>query len=431
MAAKKSDEGKRRKAAGAAGKKPAVSKAAKKPAPAAKPKKSVAAMPAAGRQAGAKPAKRAPRTAASRGDPVAKDIREEARREEAARVARVPRAAPPRETDEDHEEPERVEGNGSDDEALAGGIRALVAELAETVERPPRPRKVAPVPPMPPRRTDGTITLAYSSDSDDAFMFYALEYGKVDTQGRRYESVRKDIETLNQEAKAGTYDVTAISFGAYPQLFERYAVMTCGCSFGDAQGPIVVARTPVRAEEVNGLQVAVPGHQTTAATLLKLWLHPWSVNMVALPFDKISLAVRAGKVRSGLLIHEGQVTWQEEGLVKVVDLGEWWAEKTEGLPLPLGATGVRRDISKAERALIHLDVKRSIAYGLGHRDEALEYAVKFARGLDKKKVDKYIRLYVNELTLDFAERGRQAAQHLLDEMHRHRLTPSPVDIEIA
>jgi 1,4-dihydroxy-6-naphthoate synthase len=329
-------------------------------------------------------------------------------------VAEPPRKPAPRAAADQDEDPE--------EDAPPEDVAILTA---------PKKKVPLPIPPMPPRRADGTITVAYSPDADDAFMLYALESGKVDTEDRRYACTRADIQVLNDEAKKGTYDVTALSFGAYPDVNDRYSLLPCGGSFGDAVGPILVAKTPVRANEVNGLSVAVPGLRTTATMVLRLWLPRANLKLVSVPFDQVGAAIKSGKTRAGVLIHEAQLTWREDGLVRIADFGQWWGEKTEGLPLPLGGNAIRRDIAPELRAKISLDLKRSIAYALGHREEAVEYALKFARGLDKAKVDKYVSMYVNELTLDVGERGRQAVRLLLDEAHRAGLLPKPVDIEFA
>ncbi|MFV1958859.1 MAG: menaquinone biosynthesis family protein [Planctomycetota bacterium] len=299
------------------------------------------------------------------------------------------------------------------------------------VEAPP----VAPAPKAPPtfspRRADGTITIAYSPDADDAFMFYALKTGKVDTEDRRYELVQDEIKTLNQQAREGVYDVTAISFGAYPYLAARYLLLTCGASFGDHQGPILVARSLIRTHEVNGLTVAVPGLMTSATLALRLWLPHARLNLVEYPFDQVLPAVRTGRARAGVVIHERQLTWRAENLMRIVDFGQWWGEKTEGLPLPLGANAIRRDIPEEERAKIALDIKRSIAYGLGHREETLDYAVPFAKGLDRKTVDRYVSIYVNELALDYAERGRQSVKLFFDEALRFGFLQEAVDPQFS
>lgn len=300
------------------------------------------------------------------------------------------------------------------------------AEGEEAPARPPRP-----IPKMPARRSDGVITVAYSPDADDAFMFYALLNDKVDTQGRRYELVQDEIQVLNQKAEKGVYDVTAISFGAYPYLADRYLLLTCGASFGDGRGPILVAKSPIRTSEVNGLTVAVPGLKTTATLALRLWLPQAGLDLKAVPFDQVLTEVREERARAGLLIHEAQLTWREDNLLRVVDFGQWWSERTEGLPLPLGANAIRRDIPEEERKAIGLDIKRSIAYGLGHREETLDYAVPFAKGLAREVVDTYVGMYVNELALDYAERGRQAVRHLFAEALRWGLIPDTGEPEFA
>lgn len=287
---------------------------------------------------------------------------------------------------------------------------AAAAAAAIEAAKPPEPIPSD----MPPRRADGTITLAHSPDADDAFMFYALAAGKVDTEDRKYEHILSDIQSLNVAAQKGTYDVTAISFHAYPYVRSRYALLTCGASFGDGYGPILVAKAPIRPNEVDGLTVALPGELTTAALVTRLWFGRAKIKAIQVPFDKVTDAVRSGLVRAGVIIHEGQLTYREQGLVKVVDFGQWWAERTEGLPLPLGGNGVRRDLPKALVSKIALDLKRSIAYALGHREEALAHAMKYGRNLPKDKADKFVGMYVNDLTLDYGERGRQAVGYLLD-----------------
>jgi 1,4-dihydroxy-6-naphthoate synthase len=287
-----------------------------------------------------------------------------------------------------------------------------------------------PIPSLPPRKP-GVITVAFSPDADDAFMLYGLVNGKVDTETRKYEWIRADIAALNSEANKGTYDVTAFSFGAWPEVSDRYLVLPCGGSFGDQVGPVVVAKTPVRSGEVSGLIVAVPGRTTTAALVLRLWLHPNRITLVEVPFQQVGVALKAGKARAGVLIHEGQLTYKADGLVRVMDLGQWWGEKTEGLPLPLGGMAIRRDIPTEERAKVALDLKRSIAYALGHREEALDYAMPFGRGLSRALLDKYVSMYVNELTLDYGERGRQAVHTLYDEAVRHGLLAERVDLDFA
>jgi 1,4-dihydroxy-6-naphthoate synthase len=301
-------------------------------------------------------------------------------------------------------------------------VEAPVAKAAAPAAPAPAPARAAapsgPPPALPPRRADGVITLAHSPDADDAFMFYALASGLVDTEDRKYEHVLKDIQTLNEAAKVGRYDVTALSFHAYPYVRRNYRLLTCGASFGDGYGPVLVAKTPIRPTEVEGLTVAVPGELTTAALVTKLWFGRARIKSVTVPFDKVADVILAGMARAGVLIHEGQLTYRDQGLVRVRDFGHWWSEETEGLPLPLGGNAIRRDVDKALAAKIALDLKRSIAYALGHREEALTYAMKFARNLPRDKADKFVGMYVNELTLDYGERGRQAVTLLLDRAHR-------------
>jgi 1,4-dihydroxy-6-naphthoate synthase len=320
-----------------------------------------------------------------------------------------------------------------DDDGEARAPRAPVAELEEPVEAPPPPpRRLTPrvVPPMPARKP-GVITMAVSPDADDAYMLYALAHGKVDTEGRRYEIVRGEIAQLNDETLKGTYDVSAFSFGAWAQVSERYLMLPTGASLGDGVGPVVVSKTVVRPNEVNGLVVGVPGVNTTAALVLRLWLHPARLQLVPLPFDGVVEAVKGGKVRAGVLIHEAQLTYRLDGLTKVVDLGRWWTDRTDGLPLPLGGMVVRRDIPAEERSKISLDLKRSIAYAMGHRDEAIQHAQQFAKGLPRPLLERYIAQYVNELTLDLGERGKQAVQALFDAALRLGLTREPLELELG
>jgi 1,4-dihydroxy-6-naphthoate synthase len=275
------------------------------------------------------------------------------------------------------------------------------------------------MPKMPARRADGVITLAYGTEADQAFMVYALAAGKVDTEDRRYELVRREVQELDAEAENGTYDVTAIGFGAYPRIRARYLVLACGGSYGDHQGPLLVARKPIRAGEVEGLAVGVPGEHSAAAMALRLWLPRAELDLQPMPTREISLRVRAGLVRSGLLVNEDQITYRNHNLMAVVDLGHWWGEKTEGLPLALGTNVIRRDIPEEQRIKIALDLKRSIAYALGHREEALDWTLERARNPDRETLDRYIERYVNDLSLDCGERGRQAARLLFREAHRH------------
>ena len=272
------------------------------------------------------------------------------------------------------------------------------------------------------------IAVAHSPDSDDAFMFYGLASGKVPTNGIELEHVLADIETLNRAAFNGTYEVTAVSFHAYAHLTDRYLLLPHGSSMGDTYGPIVVARHD-GPSTTRGVQVAVPGTLTTA--FLALRIYDPSVAYVVMPFDEIQDAVQRGDVAAGLLIHEGQLTYQDEGLKKIVDLGEWWGERTGGLPLPLGGNVIRRDLGPAMIGHVSRLLYASIAYGLEHRTEALEYAMQFGRGLDRAKADRFVGMYVNDLTLEYGDRGRTAVQRLLDEAWEKRLIPKKIDAEFS
>ncbi|HEV3062854.1 MAG TPA: MqnA/MqnD/SBP family protein [Vicinamibacterales bacterium] len=271
------------------------------------------------------------------------------------------------------------------------------------------------------------IRIAHSPDSDDAFMFYGLASGKVPSDGFDLEHVLSDIETLNHAAFDGTYEITAVSFHAYAHLTDRYILLPHGASMGDRYGPIVVSRTP--AASLKGVTVAVPGTLTTA--FLALQLFDPTVQYVVMPFDRIQEAVHAGEVHAGLLIHEGQLTWADEGLKKIVDLGEWWADRTKGLPLPLGGNVIRRDLGPQTISTLSRLLHDSIAYALDHRDEAVDYAMQFGRGLDKARTDRFVGMYVNSLTLDYGDRGRQAVRRLLADAEAAGLLPKPVQVEFA
>ena len=272
------------------------------------------------------------------------------------------------------------------------------------------------------------ITVAHSPDSDDAFMFYGLASGKVPTDGIEVDHLLADIETLNRAAFEGTYEVTAVSFNAYTHLTEKYLLLPHGSSMGDRYGPVLVARSdgPTSTRRIT---VAVPGTLTTA--FLALRLYDPDVQYAVMHFDRIQDAVREGEVAAGLLIHEGQLTYESEGLKKIVDLGEWWAERTSGLPLPLGGNVIRRDLGPSTIARVSRLLRASIAYALEHREEALDYALQFGRGLDRAKADRFVGMYVNELTLDYGDRGRAAVQRLFDEAWEKRLIPKKIDVEFS
>jgi 1,4-dihydroxy-6-naphthoate synthase len=269
------------------------------------------------------------------------------------------------------------------------------------------------------------IKLAHSADSDDAFMFYALATRKVRTPGLKFTHVLADIETLNQAASQELYDVTALSFSAFAYLRDRYVLLDCGASFGEGYGPIVVASHPLKREGLAGRRVAVPGLRTTAYLALKLF-EP-RIEPVPMAFDKILDSVRTEAVDAGLLIHEGQLMFSQVGLHRVVDLGHWWLEQT-GLPLPLGGNAVRRALGPEVGLEIARAIRESVTYALDHRDAALNYAMQFARDMDLELADKFVGMYVNQWTLGYGERGRQAVRELLGRGVQAGLLPGPAEV---
>jgi 1,4-dihydroxy-6-naphthoate synthase len=273
------------------------------------------------------------------------------------------------------------------------------------------------------------ITVAHSPDSDDAFMFYGLASNNVDTDGIIVDQVLSDIETLNRAAFDGKYEVTAVSFHAFAHLADRYALLPHGASMGDNYGPIVVAREDSGPAQVKGSRIAIPGTLTTAYLALRLYEPDFEY--VVVPFDEIQKAVIDGKADAGLLIHEGQLTYQDEGLRKIVDLGEWWAERTGGLPLPLGGNIIRRDLGPEMIRKISKMLHDSIAFALSHRKDAVQYAEQFGRGLDRERTDKFVGMYVNDLTLGYGERGRKAVERLMTEAFEKGLIPQRVAVEFA
>ena len=272
------------------------------------------------------------------------------------------------------------------------------------------------------------ITVAHSPDSDDAFMFYGLASGAVPTEGFEVDQVLKDIETLNRAAFDGRYEVTAVSFHAYAHLVDRYALLPHGASMGDRYGPVLVT-TSDGPTSLDVVTVAIPGTLTTAYLALQLY-HP-GVAFTVLPFDEIQPAVLNGTVEAGLLIHEGQLTYAEEGLRCIVDLGVWWADRTEGLPLPLGCNVIRRDLGPDVMREVSRMLHDSIAYALENRSSAVEYAQQFGRGLDQDRTDRFVGMYVNELTLDYGPRGRAAVERLFTEAYDKGLIPGPIPVEFV
>jgi 1,4-dihydroxy-6-naphthoate synthase len=276
--------------------------------------------------------------------------------------------------------------------------------------------------------TKRLITVGHSPDPDDAFMFYALAHDKIDTGDLTFRHELQDIETLNRRALRGELEVTAVSIHAYAYLLDKYALLPSGCSMGDRYGPMVVARKPLAVGDLKRVKIAVPGTLTTAFLTLRLLAGEVSYEVV--PFDQILGAVAEGRFDAGLIIHEGQLTFQNQGLHLVVDLGVWWQEKT-GLPLPLGGNVVRRDLGTETMRTISRLLKESIRYALAHRRDALAYALRYARDMDMELADRFVGMYVNDWTLDYGERGRAAVQRLLEEAHRAGIIPAPVAVEFV
>ena len=271
-----------------------------------------------------------------------------------------------------------------------------------------------------------TIHVAHSPDSDDAFMFYALASGKIDTEGLTYVHELQDIETLNQRALRGELEVTAVSIHAYAYLADQYALLPHGASMGDRYGPRLVARQPMERGDLAGKRIAIPGPLTSAYLALRLF-EP-NFTPVPTPFDQIEDAVIDGSVDLGLLIHEGQLTYADRGLHLIQDLGAWWFDNT-GLPLPLGGNVVRKDLGSALSRKISRHLRDSIAYGLDHRTGALDHAMQYARGLERAKADTFVSMYVNDWTLDYGDRGRQAVRLFLERGVEIGVIPKPVDVE--
>jgi 1,4-dihydroxy-6-naphthoate synthase len=273
-----------------------------------------------------------------------------------------------------------------------------------------------------------TITVAHSPDSDDAFMFYGLATHKLDTGALHFTHVLKDIQTLNEEAMRGTYDVTAISFHAYAYISDKYALLPHGASIGDNYGPIVVSREQAAPADLSRLKVAVPGKLTSAFLALRIFNQDFAYEVV--PFDEIIGAVLDGRCDAGLLIHEGQLFYEKMGLRKVLDLGEWWHERT-GLPLPMGGNAIRRDLGQDMMRKVSGYLKESIRYSLEHREDALAYAMQFARDMEPELADRFVAMWVNELTLDYTERGREAVRRLLKEGFERGIIPNAVQVDFV
>ncbi len=273
-----------------------------------------------------------------------------------------------------------------------------------------------------------TVTVAHSPDSDDAFMFYGLATNKLETDGIKFEHSLKDIQTLNEDAKVGVYDVTAISFHAYAYVADKYALLPHGASIGDKYGPVLVAKEPRSPDEIGDMKIAIPGELTSAFLALRLFNSKFEYEVY--PFDQIIEAVQKGKVDAGLLIHEGQLYYKELGLDKVLDLGEWWHEKT-GLPLPMGGNAIKRELGDELMKQVSRHLHRSIMYSMENREDALQYAMQFARDMAPEVADRFVAMWVNELTLDYGERGKEGVRRLLDEGYKAGIIPHRVEVEFV
>lgn len=273
-----------------------------------------------------------------------------------------------------------------------------------------------------------TITVAHSPDSDDAFMFYGLATNKLETDGLKFEHTLKDIQTLNEDAMNGVYDVTAVSFHAYAYIADKYALLPHGASIGDKYGPILVAKEHYKTDDIPKLKIAVPGELTSAFLALRIYNQAFEYTVV--PFDRIIDAVQKGKADAGLLIHEGQLFYKQMGLNKVLDLGEWWYERT-GLPLPMGGNAIRRDLGADLMRKVSKQLHKSIRYSLDNREDALAYAMQFARDMPPELADRFVAMWVNELTLDYGERGKEGVRLLLKEGYEKGIIPNQVEIDFV
>ncbi|HEV2436739.1 MAG TPA: MqnA/MqnD/SBP family protein [Verrucomicrobiae bacterium] len=278
-----------------------------------------------------------------------------------------------------------------------------------------------------------TLTLGHSPDPDDAFMFYALAKGLIPTHGFHFEHILQDIQTLNERATRGELDLTAISLHAYAYVSERYALLPSGASMGDGYGPMLVARQKFSRTEVAGKRIAVPGTMTSAFLALQLWLckNAKEFNYVVVPFDQIFKTVRAGQADVGLIIHEGQLTYRNEGLVVCEDLGVWWGKENDGLPLPLGGNVIHKKFSPDVRKTIAGILAASIQFSLDHRAEAVQHALQYARDMGRDLADKFVGMYVNHWTLDYGERGRESIRRFLGQAFERGLIPHRQELEFV
>ncbi len=278
-----------------------------------------------------------------------------------------------------------------------------------------------------------TLTLGHSPDPDDAFMFYALAKDRIPTHGWRFEHVLQDIQTLNERAMRGELDITAISLHAYAYVGDQYALLPSGASMGDGYGPLLVARERLGRAELARRRIAVPGVMTSAFLALQLWLDrpARELDFVVVPFDQIFAAVKTGRAEAGLIIHEGQLTWQNEGLVVCEDLGAWWSRENDGLPLPLGGNAIHRRHAPEVRRQVAEILTASIRFGLDHRAEAVEYAMQYARAMGRELADRFVGMYVNHWTLDYGERGRASIRRFLGRAAERGFIPRAPELEFV
>ena len=274
-----------------------------------------------------------------------------------------------------------------------------------------------------------TITLGHSPDPDDAFMFYALAAGKIETGDLRFEHILQDIQTLNECATRGELDVTAISIHAYASVLDKYALLPSGASMGDGYGPMIVSKARRTKDDIAKMRIAVPGRMTSAFLAMRLWLGR-DFDHIVVPFDQIFAAVKRGDADAGLIIHEGQLTYQKEGLQLCVDLGAWWKDET-GLPLPLGGNAIKKSLGKPLMSRISPLLTESIRYGLAHRAPAVAHAMAYARDMDVPLADKFVGMYVNDWTLDYGDKGREAIRLFLRRGYEAGVIPQPVELEFV
>ena len=277
------------------------------------------------------------------------------------------------------------------------------------------------------------LTLGHSPDPDDAFMFYAMAKGLIDSHGYDFEHILQDIQTLNERATRGELDITAISIHAYPSVSGDYALLPSGASMGDGYGPMLVAKEEFSRVEIAGKKIAVPGEMTSAFLALQLWMgkSKKAIDYVVVPFDEIFDAVNTGHADVGLIIHEGQLTFENEGLVCCQDLGAWWGEENDGLPLPLGCNVIHKRIPAGERKIISDLLAESIQYSLDHRPEAVAHALQYARDMGVELADQFVGMYVNHWTLDYGERGKESIQRFLGKAHESGLISHRPELEFV